>query len=217
MESLLHTFLHADVALKHFALHHGLWVYAILFAIVFCETGLVFTPFLPGDSLLFATGALAAQGSIDPLLVMLLLVFAATSGDALNYGIGVRLGRGLFGRGWRFLTPLHLQRCESFYKLHGWNAIVLGRFLPVLRSVVPFVAGASRMGFRRFLRCSAVGSLLWVGIIVSAGLVFGRLPVVQQHFEVTVVAAVGAILAVSFAVSWRQARAAARVPLVQAD
>jgi len=201
-------FLRADETLKAFAASHGVWIYALLFVIIFSETGLVFAVCLPGDSLLFTVGALAAQGILRADVLFALLLSAAVFGDSLNFLIGGRLGRGLFYRGWRLLQPEHLQRCEGFYERHGKNAVVMARFLPVLRSVAPFVAGASRMPYRRFLKCSFFGSVVWVGLLVSAGIIFGQIPVVQQNFEIAVICAVVVIVSVTFAISWRQARAA---------
>jgi membrane-associated protein len=201
-------FLHVDETLKVFASSHGLWIYGLLFLIIFLETGLIVAAALPGDSLLFTVGALAAQNILRPEALLVLLIFAAIAGDSLNYRIGARFGRGLFYCGWRLLPPSHLHKCEAFYAKHGRNAVIMARFLPVLRSIAPFVAGASLMPYRRFLKCSLLGSCLWVGLILGAGILFGQIPFVQRHFEIAVICAVGVIVSVTFTISWRQARAA---------
>jgi membrane-associated protein len=208
VKDFIHMFLHVDDTLKAFAAENGLWVYGLLFLIIFLETGLVVAAALPGDSLLFTVGALAAQNILRPEVLLVLLIIAAIAGDSMNYQIGRRFGRGLFFRGWRLLPPSHLHKCEAFYAKHGRNAVVMARFLPVLRSIAPFVAGASLMPYRIFLRSSIFGSCIWVGLILGAGILFGQIPFVQRNFEVAVICAVGVIVSVTFTISWRQARAA---------
>src|SRR5438128_8088439 len=171
----------------------GGWLYALLFLIVFCETGLVVTPFLPGDSLLFAIGALAAaQGSsINLPLVMALLCLAANLGDVTNYSIGYRVGPKVFSReGSRLLNRKHLLEAQRFYGKHGRKTIILARFVPIIRTFAPFVAGIGRMAFVRFITFSIGGGALWVVSLTCAGYVFGQRKVVKENFELVVLAIV---------------------------
>ncbi|MGH8686265.1 MAG: DedA family protein [Burkholderiales bacterium] len=179
---------HLDAHLAQFVAEHGPWVYALLFAIVFCETGLVVTPFLPGDSLLFVAGALAAAGGLDVGLVIALLVAAALCGDNVNYWIGRWLGPRLFrSEQARWLNRRHLERTHAFYERHGGTAIVAARFVPIVRTYVPFVAGLGAMGYARFLAFSAGGALLWTSSLSLAGYWFGNLPVVRDNLVLALV------------------------------
>jgi membrane-associated protein len=185
----LELVLHLDRSLLELVAHYGIWVYGILFLIVFCETGLVVTPFLPGDSLLFAAGAVAAAGSLNLLTLILLLALAAILGDAVNYSLGSTVVS-------RFLLNLpfvrreHLGRAESFYRRHGGKAVVLARFAPLLRTFVPFVAGLSAMDFRRFFVFNVVGGLAWVASCSLAGYFFANIPAVKENFSTVVIAIV---------------------------
>ncbi len=174
---------HLDSELGALAQHYGPLIYLILFLIVFCETGLVVTPFLPGDSLLFAAGALWASAGMPVQLLGLTFVAAALSGDNCNYWIGRFLGKRIASRGQgRFVNRRALERAQGFYARHGGKTVVIARFVPILRTFAPFVAGIGRMVYARFLAFSAAGAALWVGLLVSAGYLFGAIPAVQENF-----------------------------------
>jgi membrane-associated protein len=196
MDSLLDFFLNLDVHLKLFVSQYGAWVYALLFLIVFAETGLVVTPILPGDSLLFTTGALGATGILDARLAAVLLLVAAISGDAVNYSIGHFVGPRVFRAEdrasfrHRLLNRDHLMQAHAFFERHGGKAIVLGRFVPIIRTFVPFVAGCGSMSYPQFAFFNVAGAVLWVGLCVGAGYAFGHIPKVQANFELVVVAIV---------------------------
>lgn len=181
--------LHFDKHLLEFVTTYGPWVYGILFAIVFAETGLVVTPFLPGDSLLFATGALAAKGGLNPWLAAGLLVTAAILGDAVNYAIGKYIGPRAFTATdssslfHRLLNRDHLLRAHAFFERYGGKAVVLGRFVPIVRTFVPFVAGAGAMSYGVFVFYNITGAILWVGLCMGAGLLFGNIPIVRDNFS----------------------------------
>ena len=176
--------------------HLGAWLYAVLFGVVFCETGLVVTPFLPGDSLLFAAGTLAGAGILDPLLLAGVLMAAAVLGDAANYALGRYVGRRVLdGRLGRFVPARHLERTEAFYRRHGGKTIILARFIPFVRTFAPFVAGLSRMDPRRFVVFNAAGAAVWVGAFVAAGYFFGSVPWVRDNLSIVVVATVALSLA----------------------
>lgn len=188
---LIDFFLHLDQHLAEIIARHGTHTYALLFLIVFCETGLVVTPILPGDSLLFAAGAFAAQGALDAWLLFGLLGVAAILGDTLNYAIGHYLGPKVFHypRS-RFFNPEHLRRTHAFYERHGGKTIVIARFVPIVRTFAPFVAGIGAMSYGKFLAYNVVGALLWVGICVMAGYFFGNIPVVKENFSLVILAIV---------------------------
>src|SRR5512141_1875439 len=190
-------FLHLDRHLAEVIQSYGTWTYALLFAIVFLETGLVVTPFLPGDSLLFAAGSFAALRQADgsavlgfPLL-FLLLSAAAILGDTVNYGIGASLGPKVFHfpRS-RFFNPEHLHKTHAFYEKYGGKTIIIARFVPIVRTFAPFVAGIGAMSYLRFLAYNVVGGLLWVTLCLSAGYFFGNLPVVRNNFSLVILAIV---------------------------
>ena len=192
LHTTLDLFLHLDKHLDSAAHAMGPWLYLLLFAIVFCETGLVVTPFLPGDSLLFALGALAATGSAVKLpLVIVLLCLAANCGDALNYFLGYRLGPKVFSKeGSRLLNRRHLLEAQQFYERHGRKTIILARFVPIIRTFAPFVAGIGRMHFVRFATFSVTGGILWVLSMSLAGYFFGNIGFVKNHFEIVILAIV---------------------------
>jgi len=182
--------LHFDQHLRDLVQAYGPWVYGFLFAIVFAETGLVVTPFLPGDSLLFAAGALAAStGQLNPVLLLGLLFVAAFSGNAVNYSIGRAVGPRVFsatdetGISHRLLNRAHLKRAHDFFEQYGGKAVILGRFVPIVRTFVPFVAGAAQMTTTSFVFYNAIGAAAWVGLCIGAGLLFGRMPFVSEHFS----------------------------------
>lgn len=185
------VFLHLDAHLNQLAGQLGPALYLLLFLIVFCETGLVVTPFLPGDSLLFAVGALAAvQGAvIDVHAAAILLVVAGVLGDAVNYSIGSYVGPAVFKSDTsRWLNKQHLQRTHEFYERHGGKTIILARFIPIIRTFAPFVAGIGRMGYPRFAAYNIIGAALWVCGFVYAGYLFGNVPVVKRNFHFVIVA-----------------------------
>jgi membrane-associated protein len=173
-----------DAHLAAFVAQHGVWVYALLFVIVFCETGLVVTPFLPGDSLLFVVGTLAAAGGMDIGLVMAVLVAAALCGDNVNYWIGRSAGRRLLAR---WVNPVYLQRTHDFYERHGGKTIIIARFMPIIRTYVPFVAGLGAMPYARYIAFCVAGALLWVGSLCLAGYFFGNIPAVRANLTLVIV------------------------------
>jgi membrane-associated protein len=189
MGGLIDIFLHLDKQLTQLVATYGGWVYALLFLIVFAETGLVVTPFLPGDSLLFAAGALAAAGGLNVWAVIALLSIAAVLGDAVNYAAGRFVGPRVFNATdrssglHRLLNREHLQRTHVFFEKYGGKAVVLGRFVPIVRTFVPFVAGAGAMTYARFAVYNVVGGLIWVGICTLAGYAFGTVPIVKNNFS----------------------------------
>ncbi len=178
---------HLDRHLAAFVAQYGAWVYALLATIVFCETGLVVTPFLPGDSLLFVVGTIAAVGGMDLATVIAVLVSAALCGDNVNYWIGRWAGPRVFRkRESRWLNPKHLERTHAFYERHGGKTIVIARFVPIVRTYVPFVAGVGAMPYARFLAYSVFGALLWVVSLTLAGYFFGNLPVVRNNLSAVI-------------------------------
>ncbi len=184
----LDLFLHLDKHLLEAVATYGTWIYAILFAIVFLETGVVVTPFLPGDSLLFAAGALAAGGALDIGWVIVLLTTAAILGDSLNYTLGRAFGARAFREGSRFFKQEHLIRTQRFYERHGGKTIVLARFVPIVRTFAPFVAGSGNMSYGRFWIYNAAGGLLWVVSLSLLGYFFGTIPVVAENFTLVILA-----------------------------
>lgn len=185
----LDLILHLDAYLDLLVTNYGPWIYAILFAVIFCETGLVVMPFLPGDSLLFIAGAVAAGGGMDPVLLAGLLMAAAILGDSTNYVIGRTAGERLFSNPRsKIFRQDYLQRTHDFYARHGGKTVTLARFLPILRTFAPFVAGIAHMHYPRFLAFSVTGSLLWVGGLVTLGYFFGNVPFIKQHLSLMVVA-----------------------------
>jgi membrane-associated protein len=184
-------FLHLDKHLAEVIQAYGTWTYALLFAIVFLETGLVVTPFLPGDSLLFAAGSFAALGALDPGLLFLLLAAAAVVGDTVNYAIGAYLGPKVFHypRS-RFFNPEHVRRTHAFYEKYGGKTIIIARFVPIIRTFAPFVAGIGAMSYPRFLVYNVVGGVGWVALCLGAGYFFGNLPFVRRNFSLVILAIV---------------------------
>lgn len=185
LNSLVDLFLHLDKHLENVTRNYGLWTYAILFLIIFAETGLVVTPFLPGDSLLFMAGALATRGELSILFLLVLLFVAAVLGDSLNYAVGQYLGPRLFrgGKSSRFLKREHLDRTHAFFEKYGGKTIIIARFVPIVRTFAPFVAGMGSMSYGRFLFYNITGALLWVGLCVGGGYLFGNLPFVEKNFK----------------------------------
>lgn len=184
----LDLILHLDAYLDLLVTNYGPWIYAILFTVIFCETGLVVMPFLPGDSLLFIAGAVAAGGGMDPVLLAGLLMAAAILGDSTNYVIGRTAGERLFNNpNSKIFRRDYLQRTHDFYERHGGKTVTMARFLPILRTFAPFVAGIAHMHYPRFLGFSVSGSLLWVGGLVTLGYFFGNVPFIKQHLSLMVV------------------------------
>ncbi len=212
LHQILDVVLHLDAHLNQWAEDLGPWTYVLLFAIVFAETGLVVTPFLPGDSLLFAVGALAATAGspIDVVPVALLLIAAAVVGDALNYSIGKFVGPKVFQReSSRFFNREHLERTQRFYEKHGGKTIILARFVPIVRTFAPFVAGIGRMRYRRFAAFNVVGGVAWVALFVGAGHFFGNLPGVQRNFHYVILGII-VVSVIPVVVEFLRARAEAR-------
>jgi membrane-associated protein len=190
---MLDFILHSDRRLLELVTTYGLWVYGILFAIVFAETGFVVTPFLPGDSLLFAAGALGATGALSTPVILALMAAAAFTGNAVNYSIGRAVGPRVFaassgsGRFHRLLNRDHLRRAHAFFEQYGGKAIVLARFVPIVRTFVPFVAGAAQMTSGSFVFYNVIGATAWVGLCVGAGWLFGNVPLVKENFSLVTI------------------------------
>jgi membrane-associated protein len=188
VRSVMDLFLHLDQHLNQIVTTYGVWTHLILFAIVFAETGLVVTPFLPGDSLLFAAGALAALGSLDLWLLVVLLIGAAILGDTVNYWVGAWIGPRAFSGNVRFLRKDYLDRTHAFYEKHGGKTIILARFVPIIRTFAPFVAGVGAMSYPKFITYNIVGAVLWVGLFVPLGYFFGNMPTVKENFSLVILA-----------------------------
>lgn len=202
------VFLHLDKHLDTVVRSYGLWTYGILFVIIFCETGLVVTPFLPGDSLLFAAGSLAALGSLDPIWLFVFLSFAAIAGDTVNYWIGAAIGPKAFSGNYRFLKKEHLDRTHAFYEKYGGKTIIIARFVPIVRTFAPFVAGIGAMNYAKFILYNVIGGVAWVALFVFGGWRFGQIDWVKQHFSIVVVAII-VISVMPLAVELLRARFAA--------
>ena len=179
--------LHFDKHLLEFVRDYGSWVYAILFTIIFAETGFVVTPFLPGDSLLFAAGALCATGELNLAAMLGLLIFAAFAGNAVNYSVGRFIGPRVFQSGHRLLNKQYLDRAHAFFEQYGGKAIVLGRFVPIVRTFVPFVAGAAQMTTGSFVAYNAAGAVAWVSLCLLAGWFFGNIPIIKNNFSLVTI------------------------------
>ncbi len=206
---LVDFILHIDKHLFELAAQYGMWLYAILFLIVFCETGLVVTPFLPGDSLLFATGVVAGAGLLGYPESMAVLLAAGMIGDAVNYTIGRNVGPAIFKKDTRFIKKAHLLKANAFYERHGGKAIVLARFMPIIRTFAPFVAGVALMNPAKFLFYNITGCILWVGSLVSLGYFLGNTPFARQNFSLIIYAIIIISLlpiAVEVFKSWRSGR-----------
>lgn len=186
--------LHIDQTLGVWVQQYGVWVYLVLFLIVFAETGLVVLPFLPGDSLLFIAGAFGATGSLDPILLSALLIVAAVTGNTLNYAVGRYFGPRVFSMNLRFLDRGALMRTHAFYEKHGGKTIVMSRFIPVVRTFAPFVAGVADMPLSRFQLFNILGALLWVISLVAAGYFFGNIPLVKEHLNTIVLLGLAAAI-----------------------
>ncbi|RJP62342.1 MAG: DedA family protein [Ignavibacteriales bacterium] len=189
INQLIDFVLHIDKHLGELIIQYGLWSYLILFVIVFAETGFVFTPFLPGDSLLFAAGTFAAIGAFNIGILVLILCIAAITGDTVNYWIGNYIGPKIFEKEKiRFLKKEHLQRTHEFYERHGGKTIIIARFIPIIRTFAPFVAGIGSMTYMKFITYNVVGGIAWVLLFVFAGFYFGNLPFVKNNFSFVIIA-----------------------------
>jgi membrane-associated protein len=188
IQTLIDIFLHLDAYLDEIIRTYGVWTYALLFAVIFMETGFVVTPFLPGDSLLFAAGTFAGIGSFNVILLWVLMFAAAVLGDTVNYWIGSRVGPRAFEGNVRFLKKEYLDQTQEFYEKHGGKTIVLARFVPIVRTFAPFVAGVGTMEYRRFITYNLFGAFIWTALFIGLGYFFGNIPFVQRNFEFVVVA-----------------------------
>lgn len=212
IKKLIDFILHIDRHMAEIIAQYGLWTYGILFLIIFCETGLVVLPFLPGDSLLFAAGAFCARPDtgLNVHVMALLLWFAAVIGDTLNYWIGARIGPAVFKRDdspW--LRKKHLERAHAFFEKYGGRAIILARFVPIVRTFVPFVAGVGKMSYARFISFNVIGGLLWIFLFVYAGYFFGAHPFIQKHFKFVILAIIVISVipvVVEFYRAWREGK-----------
>jgi len=188
ISEIINIFLHIDDYLSVIIKNYGAWTYALLFLIIFMETGLVVTPFLPGDSLLFAAGTFAGMGALNIGLLIIILIAAAILGDTVNYWIGHFIGPRAFSGNSRFLKKEYLDRTHDFFEKHGGKTIILARFIPIIRTFAPFVAGVGAMSYGRFLLYNIVGGIVWVTLFTLGGYYFGRLPFVQENFTIVVLA-----------------------------
>jgi membrane-associated protein len=222
MDFLLHVidvFRHLDQYLGELVVQYGVWIYAILFFVIFCETGLVVTPFLPGDSLLFAAGAIAASTTsaattsgmgdgLDMVVMLPLLIVAAILGDAVNFAVGSLVGPGILEKEKiPFIKRSHIDQTQRFYEKHGSKTIVLARFVPIVRTFAPFVAGIGKMQYRTFAVFNVVGAFAWVVVCAGAGYFFGNIPIVKKNFELVVLGIIGvSVLPIAFEM-WKGRRA----------
>jgi membrane-associated protein len=208
LATFLDVVLHLDRHLVAMVQQYGVWIYAILFAIIFAETGFVVTPFLPGDSLLFVAGAVAASGAMDVNLLVVLLIVAAVAGNTVNYAVGRWLGKRFFNdRGSRWLNPRHLEKAHAFYEEHGGKAVIISRFLPIVRTYIPFVAGLGAMEPGRYTAFNVAGGALWVASLCYAGFFFGNIPWIKGNLTLIIVGII-AVSLVPVAWAWFKSRKA---------
>lgn len=207
LTQLIDLILHLDRYLVDLVTRFGGWTYAILFLIIFCETGLVLMPFLPGDSLLFAIGALTSTGALDVYWISILLIVAAILGDTVNYWIGYSIGPRIFTSDRsRWLNREHLERTHRFYEKYGGKTIILARFMPIIRTFAPFVAGIGRMSYGRFLLYNVVGGVVWIVLFVAAGFWFGNIPIVKRNFTLVILAIIVLSILPAIIEYWRARR-----------
>lgn len=208
---LIDFILHIDLHMQEMVAAYGIWVYAILFLILFCETGLVVTPFLPGDSLLFVAGALAAlpTNDLNIHIMVLLMITAAIIGDAVNYTIGHFFGERLFRNpDSKIFRQSYLRKTHAFFEIHGGKAIILARFVPIVRTFAPFVAGMSKMSYRHFAMFNVIGAIVWVVLFAYAGYIFGETKIVQENLKLLIVAIIFISILPGIIEVWRHRRAA---------
>jgi membrane-associated protein len=193
MKEIIDLFLHLPLHLQGFISQNGALVYGLLFLIIFCETGLVVTPFLPGDSLLFAIGAIAADpaSNLNIWIAAVILLMAAILGDTVNYWIGRKLGGWMIRTFPRIVKPSHIEKTNEFFTRYGGKTIIIARFVPIVRTFAPFVAGSAEMDYRRFMFFNVIGAVLWVGLILPCGWFFGNIPVIKANFELVVLGIIG--------------------------
>jgi membrane-associated protein len=205
LKDFIDLFLHLDRHLSELIAQVGPWTYVILFLIIFAETGLVVMPLLPGDSLLFAAGAFAGLGDLNPWILFVSLTIAAIIGDTLNYWIGSWIGPRAFSGNVRFLKREYLEKTQAFYNRHGGKTIIMARFVPIVRTFAPFVAGVGTMEYSRFLAYNVIGAVAWVGIFVTVGYFFGNLPAVQKNFTLVILGII-AVSVAPMALEWIRSR-----------
>ncbi|MEJ2484567.1 MAG: DedA family protein [Anaerolineales bacterium] len=184
---LIDFIIHIDVHLAQIIADYNTWTYAILFGIVFAETGFVITPFLPGDSLIFAAATFAARGALNPWLIFLTITVAGIIGDGINYSIGHYIGPRVFNEDVRFLKREYLDKAHDFFEKHGGKAVILARFMPIVRTFVPFVAGAGSMSYPKFALYNVIGAVSWVGLFTTLGYFFGNIPAVKENFSFVII------------------------------
>ena len=205
IKQLIEMVLHLDKHLGELVNYFGLWTYFVLFLIIFCETGLVVTPFLPGDSLLFAIGALSASNQFNIVAIVIVLTIAAIIGDTVNYHIGKYIGPKVFHKdNVRFLNKKHLIKTHEFYERHGGKTIIIARFMPIIRTFAPFVAGMGSMSYARFIVYNIVGGVLWVTLLVFAGYFFGNIPIVKKNFTLVIMAIIFISILPGFIAYWNE-------------
>lgn len=186
--ALIDFILHIDQHLQFIVAQYGIWIYAILFLLIFCETGLVVTPFLPGDSLLFAAGSIAAVGEMNVHLMVALLLIAAIVGDAVNFALGKYFGQRLFANPQsKIFKQIYLHKTQEFYQKHGGKTIIIARFMPIVRTFAPFVAGMGHMHYGHFIRYNCIGAVIWVVLFSYAGYFFGNLPLIKQNLSLALI------------------------------
>jgi membrane-associated protein len=205
LTTLIDIFLHLDTFLGDIITQYGTLTYIILFLVIFCETGLVLTPFLPGDSLIFAAGTFAAMGRLNPWILFILLIIAAVGGDAVNYWIGHKIGPRAYTGEIKLIKKEYIDRTHAFFEKHGGKTIFIARFVPIVRTFAPFVAGVGQMSYMYFLRYNLIGGIAWVSIFLSLGYFFGTIPIVQKNFELVIIAIV-MISVIPMLVEWLKAR-----------
>jgi membrane-associated protein len=205
LKSLLDIFLHIDDHLAAIIAQYGLWTYALLFLVIFMETGFVVTPFLPGDSLLFAAGTFAALGSMNLGLLLAMLMVAAVGGDTVNYWIGHYLGERAYSIKW--VKKEYVERTHAFFEKHGGKTIFLARFVPIVRTFAPFVAGIGRMSYRHFFSYNVFGGIVWVALFTLAGYFFGNIPFIKDNFELVIIAIILISLLPAVWEAWKARRA----------
>lgn len=205
---LIDFVIHIDVHLESIITDYGLWTYAILFGIIFAETGFVVTPFLPGDSLIFAASTFAARGWLSPWVIFGVVTTAGVIGDAVNYSIGHYIGPRVFTEDVRFLKREYLDKAHDFFEKYGGKAVILARFMPIVRTFVPFVAGAGAMTYHRFFIYNVIGAASWVGLFTTLGFFFGNIPAVKEHFSIVIFAIIFLSILPPIIEAWREHRKA---------